>query len=212
MLGKLGRAMRRIALAWWMVCLSGAVSVASAQTDVRRDDWHHGTTLKASAGVAMDSSQNGPVLGGAVGWEMTPRFGIEGSGAWAEFGHGTSSFAGAMTVRAGLTGRATVDPFVRGGVGMYRARFGPNEDAIPSFYQRRMANQTTSMEAGATFTDPTLVGGGGVNIRINRHLALRPDVEALLVFRSGHHHVVMNVAMQAVYHFERHPVTPAIRR
>ena len=214
-LGKLGSAMRRIGYRVLVMCLFGA-SLASAQSsgsgDRPRDDWSHGTTLNGFAGVAIDSSQNGPLLGGAVGWEITPRLGIEASGSWAEFGHGTSSFAGAMKVRVRLTGRGTVDPFVQGGIGLYRAIFGPEETAMPRFYQRRVTSHMLPAGGSETFTDPTLVGGAGINIAINRHLALRPDVDAILVLRDGHRHVVTSVAIHAVYHFESHPVTPAVRR
>lgn len=205
--------MRRIGYGVLVMCLSGSMSSAFAQSrDVPRDDWGHGTTLNGFVGVAIDSSQSGPLLGGAVGWEVTPRLGIEGSGSWAEFGHGTSSFAGTMKVRVRLTGRGTVDPFVQGGIGLYRAIFGPEETAMPRFYERRMTGHMVPSGPGRAFTDPTLVGGAGINIAINRHLALRPDVDAILVLRDGHRHVITSVAMHAVYHFESHPVTPAGRR
>jgi hypothetical protein len=64
---------------------------------------------------------------------------------------------------------------------------------------------------GVTFTDPSLVAGGGVNIHINRHLAIRPDLETTFVLRDGRNHTVTSVAVQAVYHFEEHPVTPRRR-
>jgi hypothetical protein len=208
--------MRSIGYNVVVMCLSGALSSAFAQSpgaaDVQKDDWGHGTTLNGFAGLAIESSQSGPLLGGAVAWEITPRLGIEGSGSWGEFGHGTSSFAGAMKVRVRLTGRRTVDPFVQGGIGLYRATFGREETAIPPFYRRRMTGHMFPAGPDTAFTDPTLVGGGGINVAVNRHLALRPDVEATLVLRDGHRHVVTSIAMHAVYHFERHPVTPAVRR
>ena len=185
--------------------LSGS---AWAQTDIRPNEWSRGTTLDGFAGVGVDSSTSGPVLGGAVGWEVTPRLAIEGSGSWFEFGDARAAFAGAMKVRARLSGRRTIDPFVQGGVGLYRTTFAPGATEVPAFYRRRMVGNNTVHNVGTTFTDPTLVAGGGVNIFVNRHLSLRPDVTAAIVLRHRRSHVLTTVAVHAVYHFEDHPVTP----
>jgi hypothetical protein len=181
-----------------------------AQQDIRANEWSHGTTMNGFAGVAADSSRGAPVLGGAVGWELTPTLAIEGSGAWLDCRHGANAFSGAVKTRVRLSGRRTVDPFVHAGVGLYRATFAGSATSVPDFYRRRM---TGTLPPGViqTFTDPTLVAGGGVSMFVNRHLALRPDVEATLVFREGRSYVVTTVALHAVYHFESHPVTP-IRR
>jgi hypothetical protein len=201
--------MRTIAYALSVICLSGALApTASAQTDVRPGEWSHGTALSGFAGVSTDSAHTGPLLGGAVGWEVTSRLAIEGNGAWAEFGDGTGAFSGAMKMRVRITGRRTVDPFVQAGVGLYRARFGANETKIPTFYRNRMTDPFAPEGTATTFTDPTIVGGGGINFFVNRHFALRPDVEAAIIIRNRQHHVVTTVAFHAVFHFENHPVTP----
>ena len=208
----MGRDMRTVAYALSVICLSGALArSASAQADVRPAEWSHGTTLNGFAGVTMDSAGSGPLLGGALGWEVTPRLALEGSGSWAEFGHGTNSFGGAMKVRVRLSGRRTVDPFLQAGIGLYRATFGQNDTAMPAFYERRMTHHVSRAGGPTTFTDPTLVAGGGVNVFMNRHFALRPDVETTIVLRDGRRHVVTSVALHAVYHFESHPVTPVAR-
>ena len=196
-----------------MACMCCAVPAsAAAQRDIRAGEWSQGTTLNGFVGVAADSAQGGPALGGAMGWELTPAIALDGSGAWAEFGHGTSSFAGALTVRVRVAGQRTVDPFVQAGVGLYRATYGAGETAVPGFYARRMTVPATEPAPRHTFTDPTLVAGGGVSVFINRHFALRPDVEAVFVMRDGRAHVVTIAALHAVYHFESHPVTPARHR
>jgi hypothetical protein len=201
----MSRSARMIAMA----CMCCAIPVAAAaQPDVRANEWSHGTTLNGSVGITADSSQTGPALGGGMGWEVTPTVAIEGSGSWAEFGHGTTSFAGALKVRLRLAGRRHVDPFVQAGVGLYRATFGTDDGDVPGFYRRRIA-AAISGHGDRTFTDPTIVGGGGVSIFVNRHFAVRPDVEAAFVFRDGRTHVVTTAALHAVYHFESHPVTPA---
>jgi hypothetical protein len=211
--GKLGSVMRRIGYAVWVICMSGALAgVASAQADVRANEWSRGTTLSGFAGLTVDSAQAGPLLGGAVGWQLTPRLGIEGSGSWGEFGHGTNTFAGAMQLRVRAGGRGRAHPFVHAGAGLYRATFGPSETALPAFYERRFMHHIGQATEGQTFTDPTIVGGAGIDISINRHFTVRPDVEATLVLRDRRHHVVTGVAFHAIYHFENHPVTPVIGR
>ena len=64
---------------------------------------------------------------------------------------------------------------------------------------------------GSTFTDPTLVTGGGVSIFLKRWFALRPEAEVTLVIRNGTH-AVTNVALHAVFLFEEHPMTPTRKR
>ena len=44
--------------------------------------WQYGTTLTLNPGVASANSEAGATLGGAIGWEVTPRFGVEGLGTW----------------------------------------------------------------------------------------------------------------------------------
>lgn len=201
--------MRQLVHVFATVCVCCTVpAMAAAQGDVRANEWSRGTTLNGFVGAAVDSSQSGPAVGGAMGWELRPNLAIEGGGSWAEFGHGTTSFAGALKVRLRVAGQRRVDPFVHGGVGLYRATFGAGDTAIPAFYQRRMTAPAPGRAASRTFTDPTLLGGGGLSIFVNRHFALRPDVEAAVALRGGRSHAVTTVALHAVYHFESHPVTP----
>ena len=58
------------------------------------------------------------------------------------------------------------------------------------------------------FTDPSFILGGGVNLFVTRHVALRPDVEAKLVRRNSQNYVVTAVSVHLAYHFEDHPMTP----
>jgi hypothetical protein len=185
-----------------------AAASAWAQTGIRPGEWSHGTTLSGSVGVPMESDRTGAALSGAVGWEMTPRFAIEGTGSWLDFGHGASGFGGAITLRTRLFGHRKVDPLVQAGIGMYRASFGL-ASTLPRFYERRTSRRP--LAGDLTFTDPTVVAGGGVNIFLNRRFAVRPDVAATIVLRDGRRHVITTAGAYAVYHFEAHPVTPARR-
>ena len=184
-------------------------ATASAQP-VQPAEWSHATTLSGFAGGAADGTRTGPSLGGAAGWDVTPRFAIDGTGAWTTFGAGADAFSASMRLRVRLAGRRTVDPFVQGGVGLYRAMFDNSETKMPEFYRRRV-DPLSGKLTGMTFTDPTLVTGGGVSIFLNRFFALRPEAEVAFVLRDGTH-VVTSLLVHAVFHFEEHPVTPAVRR
>jgi hypothetical protein len=189
-----------------------ALSGLAAAQALPPPDWERGTTMTGFAAVASDSAGHGPLFGGAIGWEVTPRLAVEGSGAWLSFGDAASAFAGDLTVRTRLWGRRHVDPFVEAGVGLYRANYDTRHPAdIPAFYNRRLPAELPAELTVRTFTDPTLVVGTGVNLYLHRHLALRPDVGATIVMRDGRRHVVTTVGMHAVVHFEDHPVTPRRR-
>ena len=201
--------------AFWCL-LSGFVfallpaTTASAQT-IRVAEWSHGTTLSGFAGTSMDGERTGPLIGGAVAWEMTPRFALEGSGGWTDFADAATAFEGAMALKWRIAGRRHVDPFLSGGIGLYRAVFDNLDAAMPPFYMRRMGSHR-ELPGRATFTDPTLIGGGGVSLFLSERVALRPQAGATLVFRDGRRHTLANVALHVVYHFESHPVTPVVKR
>lgn len=189
-----------------------ALSVpALAQPAVRADEWARGTTLTGFTGAAVDSTRTGPMFGGSVGWELTPRIAIEGSGLWVYHEANTSAFAGVAKVQASLLGPHKAVPFLQAGIGLYRASFHPSRAATPSFYQRRMGPDGAGHVGLRTFTDPSVVLGGGANVFLSRNLAIRPDVETMVVLRNARSHVVTAVRVHVVYHFEDHPVTPARR-
>jgi len=189
--------------------LASILCSAAASAQSVQPDWSHGTTLSGFVGGSADGTQAGPAFGGAVGWEVTPRFGVDGVGTWTEFGSGADAFAGAIRLRVRLAGHRSVDPFVQGGVGMYRAMFENTDNEMPEFYRRRL--ESVPGLTAATFTDPSLVTGGGVSIFLKRWFAVRPEAEVTFVIRDGAH-VVTSLAVHAVFHFEEHPVTPAVKR
>ena len=202
---------------WIQSVLTGALvgsltvpALAQTQEVVRPAEWSRGTTLSGFAGLATDGDHSGPVIGGLAGYEITPRLTIEGSGSWLEFGEGADAFAGAIKLRARLTGRRTVDPFILGGIGFYRASFDGASAAAPGFYGNRLRARATRL-GDVSFTDPAAVVGAGVNIFVTRHFALRPDVESFIVFRDGRSLAVTSLSLHAVFHFESHPVTPRVR-
>jgi hypothetical protein len=54
--------------------------------------------------------------------------------------------------------------------------------------------------------------GGGVNVFVARHVAIRPDIEAKIVRRNAQNYVVTAVSVHMSYHFEDQPITPSRSR
>jgi hypothetical protein len=64
---------------------------------------------------------------------------------------------------------------------------------------------------GQTFDDFTVSMGGGADFFLAQHLALRPELTILLVTTRSNAHVVPVFGAHLAYHFESHPMTPAVR-
>ena len=99
-------------------------TTALAQSPVAPGEWNRCTTLNAFVGASGDTTRVGTALGAAIGWEITPALGIEGAGAWTEFGQETTAFSGTLKLRARVGGTRTVDPFFLAGIGIYPPAFG----------------------------------------------------------------------------------------
>lgn len=186
-----------------------AASTVAAAQPAPAGTWIRGSTISLFAGLATASSDTGGLAGGAAGFEITPWFGVEGSAAWLDRRGGAEAFAAALTVHASLKVPRPAVPFVKGGVGLYRASFGSSADDLPDFYRRRLGPGEPAVGTSHTFRDPSFVVGGGINLFATRHIALRPEIEAMVVRRESRNHVVTAVTMHVAYHFEDHPVTPA---
>jgi hypothetical protein len=200
---------RALHVGWPAVVIFALAFPASAQPVARGNDWSHGTTLNVFAGTGTDASRTDPLVGTSVGWEITPVTVVEGSGSWLRRGPGAEAFAAALKVQTGLNLSRAAVPFLEAGVGLYRATFEPTAQTVPDFYRRRMPAIAASLGATATFTDPSVVLGGGVNVFVTPHIAIRPDVETMIVRADGHSHFVTAVAVHMAYHFESHPVAQA---
>lgn len=182
-------------------------ATASAQTDPATM-WRHGTTLNVFGGMAR-SIDTGPLAGGALGWEVTPRIAIEGSGTWFEWGHGSHGFGAAMLALVPLRRSRPVVPFLAGGAGLHRAWYEAADARMPEFYHRRISDRPGGFSGTTVFTDPSLVFGGGVALFVSPHIAIRPDVNATVVMRSSHARVMATAAVHLAYHFEDHPTALA---
>jgi hypothetical protein len=164
--------------------------------------------LALTGGAATASSDTGPTVALTLGWEITPRLGIEGTGAWLDRHDGADAFSGAILFQTSVLRPRPSAPFVEGGFGLYRASFDLTRSTIPSFYADRITASRVTGVTTNTFTDPALFVGAGYNAFVSRHIAIRPQVEATIVMRNSQTYVVTSVAIRAAYHFEDHPITP----
>jgi hypothetical protein len=181
-----------------------AASVASAQDELPPHRWSRGTTLAVMGGVATASDDTGAALGATIGWEITPRIGIEGTGTWIDRDPGASAFSASLSVRAALTNTRPLSPFVEGGFGMYLATFDPNRVTnIPPFYADRMAGLATN-----TFTDPAFFASAGIEVVRTLHFTVRPAVGAVIVVDGGRGYTLATFTVQGSYHFSKHPLAP----
>jgi hypothetical protein len=169
--------------------------------------WSHGTTLNVFGGATGASGDRAAIAGGAFGWEIRPWFAIEGGGTWLDWGKQAHAFAPSMSAQVALLTPRPFVPFLTGGIGLYHASFNRLDNAMPAFYRRRMAGMS-GLPSRVIFTDPSVLGGGGVNMFINRHWTLRPEIVATVVMRDSRNFVVTTGAVRLAYHFEDHPVTP----
>jgi hypothetical protein len=202
-------------LKWFAIDTVAALAIlvfstaAAAQAPTDANPWSRGTTLNLFSGVSTSSPETGAILGMALGWEVTPGFGIEGSGAWLDRGRDATAFAADLKAMFGVPNLRTIVPFAFGGVGFYRASFGP-ESELPEFYARQVDDSATF--GSHTFTDPSFIVGGGVNLHVTRHIGIRPEYDAKIVRSDGDSYVVHTVVVHFAYHFEEHSISPSRTR
>lgn len=204
--------MRRL-LAGAGLAVLGLASTAFAQGGQRPSpttptDWSHGSTLALFAGSAVSDGHSAGLAGAAIGWELTPRWSIEGTGEWQEWGRDPDGFGASVTTHYGLWRTHNLMPTVLGGVGVFRASFDEPDGALPAFYSTRVSAQRR-LGAGVTFTDPSVIAGFGLAAFVSRHWSLQPDLRAVVVTRHDHAYTRTTFTVRVVYHFEDHPVTPS---
>ena len=184
---------------------------AQVRTVPPGNEWSHGTTLNVFGGAAATTRDWAGAGGGAMGWELKPWFALEGSGGWLNWGNDAHAFTADMSAHVALVTPRPVVPFLAGGVGVYHASFDRFNTSIPRFYARRMGGMGDEPRHTITFTDPSLVTGGGVDVFVNRHWTIRPEVMAHIVLRDSRSFVATTGVVRLGYHFEDHPVTPIAR-
>lgn len=200
------KAFRSFQLAAFIILATG--SVAAAQT-VPSHVWSHGTTINLFAGMATAAANAGVTGGGAAGWEVTKVFGIEGLAEWLDRPTGEEGFNVSLNGHLNLTSARPIKPFLKAGVGFYRATFDGSAAEVPDFYKDRINEPDGAVGMRRTFTDPSLVVGGGMNVFVSRHWAIRPDVAVTIVRDHSASYTVTGVNVHAAYHFEDHSMAPS---
>jgi hypothetical protein len=178
-----------------------------ARAQTLKSEWRTGTTLAGFVGAAT-ASETRAATGAALGWELLPHLTIDGSGIWSMPHRDASTFTGLLGVRVNLTRPQSVVPFASGGVGLHRAIFDSVTSNVPDFYRRRMTAGSAGLRTQYAFDDFAYAAGGGVDIFLRRHLALRPDVRFVFITNGGSTRTVAMYGLHLAYHFEEHPITP----
>ena len=191
-----------VALIAWaeIACPPGlAAQTASAQS------FRHCTFVDVSAGdLAAPSSQQRALAGGALGWEVNHRISIEGSGLWLFPRESDNGFAAELKLLANLRRPHLLVPFVGVGIGLYHASFDTTTGSLPDFYERRVTASVVSHRQ--SFTDPSFVFQGGLNLFMTSHVSIRPDVAVRLVTGDSHAYALTAFAAHVTYHFGVHDV------
>lgn len=186
---------------WLTLLAMFAVAAPAAAQTPDPHAWSRGTTLQITGGGATASPNTTGTFGTAIGWELTPRFEIEGAGAWLWQRHGTEGFAADMRMLVNLSGSRGVVPYVGGGAGLYRGTLDATRADHARFYERRIAGSTSRR---MSYTDPTAVIVGGSHLYIAPHFSVRPEVALRIVFDDGTAYRVTSVTAAFVYHIEEH--------
>jgi hypothetical protein len=160
--------------------------------------WQRGTTLGGFAGAA---SVEGATLatGTALGWEFHKLVTVEGRGIWMTKDPGGTDFFVALNAIVPFPRLRNVVPFASAGVGMYQATVDASTSEVPDFYQQRLHGHPR-----ATFEDVALPFGGGLNVFVTSHIAIRPEVSLILIVNGGETRTVGLYGVHLAYHFESH--------
>ena len=162
--------------------------------------WQRGTTLGGFVGAASVEGAT-PAMGTALGWEFHKLVTVEGRGIWMTKDPGGTDFFVALNAIVPFPGLGNVVPFASAGVGMYQATVDATTSDVPDFYQQRLNGHPR-----ATFDDVALPFGGGFNVFVTSHIAIRPEVSLILIMNGGETRTVGLYGVHLAYHFESHRV------
>ena len=185
-------------IVWVATIVMLAASVEAWGQTSKATQWQRGTTLGGFGGVASLESTT-PALGTALGWEFDRHLTVEGRGIWMTKDPGGTDFFVALNAIVPLRPLRNVVPFALAGIGMYRASVDATIGDVPDFYQQRLNGHPR-----ATFEDVALPFGGGANVFVTSHIAIRPEVSLILVMNGGETRTVGLYGLHVAYHFEPH--------
>jgi hypothetical protein len=185
--------------------IAHASTAAAQSTATATHEWSHGTILTGLAGAAAaPSTDTRAIFGGGFGWEINHQVSVEGSGAWLVPRHDDQGFAADLTALVNLTRATKVVPFVGAGVGLYIASFDTTAGTLPDFYQKRLPQD--SPVTHRTFTDPTFVFKGGMDVLATPRWSIRPEVSLKLVTDGSSAYPITIAGVRVAYHFEFHDI------
>lgn len=183
------------------VCVIAMAGLAGAQT--HENPFRFGTALSGFAGGAADNEGTAAAAGLELGWEITRRLAVQGNTLWTAPGNGQHDFAVMLGPKINLkrTGRSV--PFVTAGIGMYRATFDSLAGPLPPFYGDRLT-PAQRLDTGGSFDDFVAAIGGGADVFVHAHWAVRPDVRVMMVVGNADVRWLTAFGGSVAYHFERH--------
>jgi hypothetical protein len=181
------------------VALLSAPIEAFAQTS-RGIEWQPGTTLGGFVGASGTAADTAPAAGTAFGWELTPHFTIEGRGTWLRHDQGLTDFSASINALIRLLRPRAVVPFALAGFGMYGATVDPRSSDLPAFYRDRIPPN----EGHPVFEDLLLTFGGGIDVFLTSHLALRPEVTMYVITTRDDRLTKAVYGVHLAYRFEAH--------
>ena len=182
-----------------------SAGVAAAQT-THDNPFRFGTVLSGFGGGAVDSEGAAPAAGLELGWEITHHLAVEGTTLWSLPGDGQHDFGVMIGPRFNLAHNRRHVPFITADVGMYRASFDNLAGTLPPFYGDRLTPAEKTNTRG-TFDDFLASVGGGAELFLQNHWAVRPDVRLMMVFNGSDVRWVTAFGAHVAYHFERHRIT-----
>jgi hypothetical protein len=180
------------------VALAGLLALPAAAQTLQKA--HLGTSyVSAFAGGGRASGNVDPATGASLGVELTPRVALEGRVRWFNAPGPQDAYATDLGIRYTVGARTFSAPYLAAGIGLYDAYFPQASEAIPSFYRKRL-----DAGGGQAFRDLTWTFGGGADLFITGHVALRPDAGLLLVTTRHDARVVPVYGIHLAYFFEPH--------
>ena len=172
---------------------------ASGQTSGGAE-WQPGMTLTGFVGASATAANTAPAAGTALGWELTPHFTIEGRGTWLHHDRGPTDFSASINALVFLLPPRSVVPFALAGFGMYGATVDSRSPDVPAFYRDRMLSDADR----PVFEDLLLAFGGGAEVFVTSHLALRPEVMLYVITTRADRLTRTVYGVHLAYHFEAH--------
>ena len=170
-----------------------------AQTS-RGSEWQPGSTLAGFVGASATNADIAPAVGTAFGWELTPHLTIEARGTWLHDDRNLTDFSASINTLVSLLPPRSVVPYALAGFGMYGATVDSRSPDVPAFYRDRMQADTDR----PVFEDLLLVFGGGADVFMTSHLALRPEVMLYVITTRADRLTRTVYGVHLAYHFEAH--------